>query len=121
MDLGTAMAISGAAANIGMAQKNMFVFRLLMGLLNIRLGYWALHPTDAVKDKKNLILRDFPGSIQVFQEWFGSYNLNSRYINLSDGGHFDNIGVYELLRRRCKYIIVGDAEADAKMKFEAIS
>jgi hypothetical protein len=74
MDLGTAMAISGAAANIGMAQKNMFVFRLLMGLLNIRLGYWALHPTDAVKDKKNLILRDFPGSIQVFQEWFGSYN-----------------------------------------------
>jgi hypothetical protein len=43
IDLGTAMAISGAAANIGMAHKNIFVLRLLMGLLNIRLGYWALH------------------------------------------------------------------------------
>jgi hypothetical protein len=123
IDLGTAMAISGAAANIGMAQKNIFVLRLLMGLLNIRLGYWALHPYKARKAIQNSILRDFPGSIQAFQEWFGLYRVDSdsRYINLSDGGHFDNIGVYELLRRRCKYIIVGDAEADTEMKFEAIS
>ena len=121
IDLGTAMAISGAAANIGMAQKNIFVLRLLMGLLNIRLGYWSLHPTKALKGIPNLILREFPGSFQAFQEWFGTYCLESRYINLSDGGHFDNIGVYELLRRRCKYIIVGDAEADTGMKFEAIA
>ena len=121
IDLGTAMAISGAAANIGMAQKDIFVLRLLMGLLNIRLGYWALHPTEALKDIPNLILRQFPGSFQAFREWFGAYSLLSRYINLSDGGHFDNIGVYELLRRRCQYIIVGDAEADTQMKFEAIS
>ena len=121
IDLGTAMAISGAAANIGMAQKNIFVLRLLMGLLNIRLGYWALHPTEALKSIPNLILKEFPGSFQAFQEWFGTYGLESRYLNLSDGGHFDNIGVYELLRRRCKYIIVGDAEADTGMKFEAMA
>ena len=121
IDVGTAMAISGAAANIGMAHKNIFTLRLLMGLLNIRLGYWALHPTEALKGIPNLILRQFPGSVQAFREWFGAYSLLSRYINLSDGGHFDNIGVYELLRRRCQYIIVGDAEADTAMKFEAIS
>jgi hypothetical protein len=62
-----------------------------------------------------------PVSFQAFQEWFGTYRLESRYLNLSDGGHFDNIGVYELLRRRCKYIIVGDAEADTGMKFEAMA
>lgn len=123
IDLGTAMAISGAAANIGMAQKNIFILRLLMGLLNIRLGYWALHPYKARSKLKVSIWRKFPGSIEAFQEWFGLYRLDpdSRYINLSDGGHFDNIGVYELLRRRCKYIIVGDAEADSEMKFEALS
>ena len=121
IDVGTAMAISGAAANIGMAHKNIFFLRLLMGLLNIRLGYWALHPTEALKGMSNLILRQFPGSVQAFRESFGAYSLLSRYINLSDGGHFDNIGVYELLRRRCQFIIVGDAEADTSMKFEAIS
>ena len=121
INLGTAMAISGAAANIGMAHKNIFVLRLLMGLLNIRLGYWALRPTEALKDEPNLILKEFPGSFQAFQEWFGTYSLLSSYLNLSDGGHFDNIGVYELLRRRCQFIIVGDAEADTQMKFEAIS
>jgi hypothetical protein len=122
INVGTAMAISGAAANIGMAHKNIFVLRFLMGLLNIRLGYWALRrPGDYPKSLMSRIIKGSPGSFQAFQEWFGLYNLNWRYINLSDGGHFDNIGVYELLRRRCKYIIVGDAEADKDMKFEAIS
>jgi hypothetical protein len=121
INVGTAVAISGAAANIGMAHKNIFSVRLLMGLLNVRLGYWALHPRKAIEGVKSWLLRGFPGSIQALQEWFGCYKLDSRYINLSDGGHFDNIGVYELLRRRCKFIIVGDAEADTEMKFEAIS
>ncbi len=121
MDIGTAMAVSGAAANIGMAQKNLPVLRLLMGLLNIRLGYWALHPKEALESAGNIITKKFPGSLEVFQECFGAYLQNAGYINLSDGGHFDNIGVYELLRRRCRYIIVGDAEADPDMKFEAIS
>jgi hypothetical protein len=131
INVGTAVAISGAAANIGMAHKNIFSVRLLMGLLNVRLGYWALHPKKAIEGVKSSLLRGFPGSFQAMQEWFGRYKLEtkwflrfkheSRYINLSDGGHFDNIGVYELLRRRCKYIIVGDAEADTDMKFEALS
>ena len=121
VNVGTAMAISGAAANIGMAQKNIFVLRFLMGLLNVRLGYWAIRPGEDPKGFLSPILKCTPGSFQAFQEWFGFYSLNWRYINLSDGGHFDNIGVYELLRRRCKYIIVGDAEADKDMKFEAIS
>jgi len=121
IDLGTAMAISGAAANVGMAQKNIFVLRKLMGLLNVRLGYWALRPETAVGEAKKKGFHGFPGSREAVREIFGRYSLQDRYINLSDGGHFDNIGVYELLRRRCKYIIVGDAEADPTMKFEALS
>lgn len=118
VDLGTAMAISGAAFNIGMANNNMPVFRLLMGLFNIRLGYWALRPTRDFCERNH---RRSPGCLPVLKECLGDYSLTDDFINLSDGGQFDNIGVYELLRRRCKYIIVGDAEADCKMSFQALS
>jgi len=121
LDLGTAMAISGAAVNIGMAQSNLPIFRLLLGLLNIRLGYWAFHPRQKPLNKWQRMAIKSPGSWSVIKELIGLYTLDGEFINLSDGGHFDNIGVYELLRRRCKYIIVGDAEADPEMRFQALS
>jgi hypothetical protein len=123
LDLGTAMAISAAAANIGMAQKNIPAVRWLMALLNIRLGYWVANPmVFGAHDKdKNRFKITSPGGVQALKEWVGRYSLKNHLINLSDGGHFDNLGVYELLRRRCKYIIVGDAEADPAMKFEALA
>ena len=122
MDLGSAMAISGAAVNIGMGQGDMPTLRLLMGLLNIRLGYWASNPNPELsEDDKWYTKNSIPGTVCAFREWFGLYPLKSKFLNLTDGGHFDNIGVYELLRRRCKYIIVADAEADPEMKFQALS
>ncbi len=121
LDLGTAMAISGAAANIGMGQSNIPGFRLLMALLNIRLGYWVPNPKHHYLSKYSVKKCGIPGGKMAMNEWFGRYNLDDSFINLSDGGHFDNIGVYELLRRRCKYIIVGDAEADKNMKFQAMA
>lgn len=121
LDLGTAMAISGAAANIGMGQGDLPTLRLLMGLMNIRLGYWALNPQAYKSWESMRMLRKSPGAIAAMCEWLGLYPLKGKFINLSDGGHFDNIGVYELLRRRCKYIIVADAEADQFMKFQALS
>ena len=45
----------------------------------------------------------------MFAELFAQSNSRSHFINLSDGGHFDNIGLYELIRRRCRYMIVGDS------------
>ena len=32
------------------------------------------------------------------------------YVNLSDGGHFENLGLYELVRRKCDLIVIGDGE-----------
>ncbi|UFZ01741.1 hypothetical protein LQG66_20720 [Bradyrhizobium ontarionense] len=42
-------------------------------------------------------------------------------VNLSDGGHIENFGVYELLRRRCKYIVAIDGEQDPKMTFGGLT
>ena len=39
-------------------------------------------------------------------------SADDRYVYLSDGGHFDNSGIYELLKRRCKYIVAIDASRD---------
>jgi hypothetical protein len=121
LDLAAAMAISGAAANIGMGHGNVPAMRLLMGLLNIRLGYWAPHPGRTYGWASRWLLGRSPGGLLAMSEWIGRYNLTGDFVNLSDGGHFDNLGVYELLRRRCKYIIVGDAEADPGLKFQALA
>jgi hypothetical protein len=46
---------------------------------------------------------------------------NGHFLNVSDGGHIENLGVYELLRRRCKYIVAIDGEQDPKMTFHAFT
>jgi hypothetical protein len=140
LDLGTAMAISGAAANVGMGLVKLPLLRMLMGLLNIRLGYWAPNPKKGSypdltssenqgnnhPDNENRLglihpIDNLSKSWRSIYEWFLGYKLDADFINLSDGGHFENLGAYELLRRRCKYIIVGDAEADRQMSFNALS
>lgn len=40
-----------------------------------------------------------------------------RYWYLSDGGHFENLGAYELIRRRLPLIVVVDADADPDYGF----
>lgn len=125
--LATAMAISGAAVNpnagpggVGITRQP--VLSVLMGLLNLRLGYWARNPklvrgeSDSKASrlwvKPNLL---YPG---IFES-FGRYKLheNARFSLLTDGGHFENLGLYELVRRRLKLIIVCDATADPDFKF----
>jgi hypothetical protein len=116
LDLGTAMAISGAAAapQMGLGTKKTLSFWL--ALLNIRLGYWARVPT-----RRNEWFRRVPGLGCLLKEMMGSMDECGRWLNLTDGGHIENLGVYELLRRRCKYIIAVDGEEDSKMTFQALT
>src|SRR3974390_2882431 len=46
---------------------------------------------------------------------------NQRWVNLSDGGHIENLATIELLRRRCKFIVIGDGEADPDMYFHGLA
>jgi hypothetical protein len=52
------------------------------------------------------------GMLYLLYELFGRTDAESEYVYLSDGGHFENLGIYELVRRRCRYIIACDAECD---------
>src|SRR4029077_17299972 len=56
----------------------------------------------------------------LLSELFAQTNARSKYVNLSDGGHFENLGLYELVRRRCRYIIIGDGEQDGQLTFGSL-
>jgi hypothetical protein len=57
----------------------------------------------------------------LLREMFSKLDETSKWVNLSDGGHIENLATMELLRRRCKFIITGDAEADPNMHFGGLA
>jgi hypothetical protein len=117
VSLGTAITISGAAASPNMGYHSSPAVTVLLTLFNARLGAWLGNP-------KNEITWQYPGPrmgfVHLFKELFGWTNDTGKYVYLSDGGHFENLGVYELVRRRCQYIIVSDAGADLEHTFEDV-
>jgi hypothetical protein len=126
LDLGTAMAISGAAAASHMGTQAASRYAFLLAMLNVRLGYWARRPNEAdVKaaaeepkpPPKWHYVRPPIGWLYFFRELTGRMRETYSHLNLSDGGHIENLGIYELLRRRCKFIVAIDGEADPERTF----
>lgn len=107
--LASATAISAAAAGPNMGSFTSGSLSPLFALLNLRLGYWLRHPQRAAS--KWLLLRK-PGNRHILREALGLIDDRGAFVNVSDGGHFENLGAYELLRRKCRLIIVVDSEED---------
>jgi len=107
--LGTAMAISGAAASPNMGHYTTGAVSFLLAIFSVRLGWWMGNPRDK-KDWES----GYPRSSwrALINELTGNTTDDRKEVYLSDGGHFDNLGVYELIRRRCRLIIASDAGAD---------
>jgi hypothetical protein len=125
LDLGTAMAISGAAVSANMGGNTVRLLSPTLALLNIRLGYWLRNPRDLARERRVAGgLRRFSGwalgRFYLLLEMLNQLDEKSRYVYLSDGGHIENLGVYELLKRGCQTIVVIDAEADPTMSFGSL-
>lgn len=116
VDVGTAMAISAAAASPNMGTYTSRMVSFLLTLLGARMGYWLPNPAR-VDDRRRLP----PGSLYLLREALGLLDASGAYVNVSDGGHFENLGVYELLRRRCAVIVVADGEEDGALAFGALA
>ena len=112
--LGTAVAISGAAVSPNMGYHSSPSIALLLTLFNVRLGWWLGNPGKARYQK------DGPqwAAVPLFAEALGQTNDESPYVYLSDGGHFENLGLYEMVRRRCRLIVLVDAGCDPDFAFE---
>jgi hypothetical protein len=117
ISLGTAMAISGAAASPNMGFRTTPTLALLMTIFNVRLGWWVGNP--AHESAWSFASPRF-GLGYLIQELFGLTSSRSAFVYTSDGGHFENLGIYELVRRKCKYIIACDGEEDAKLRFTGL-
>lgn len=107
--LSTAFTISGAAIDPDTYATDARPIAFLMGLLNIRLGFWAKNPDCG--HRRNPFLPWW--WIFLFREMLGvGLDARRRHVHLSDGGGFENLGIYELVRRRTRHIVVCDAGAD---------
>lgn len=107
--LSNAFTTSGAAIDPDMVDTRARSVSFLMALFNVRLGYWALNPKFA--DRR---VPWWPWWwIFIGREMLGvGLDETRRHVHLSDGGGFENLGIYELIRRRVRYLVVTDAGAD---------
>jgi len=113
VDLATAMAVSGAAFSSYMGLGSMPMLTALLTLLNVRLGFWIKKPAAGGSGS--------PGFTCLLREMTGvGLSEKADWLNLSDGGHIENMAVYELLRRRCKFIICVDGESDPTFTFQGL-
>jgi hypothetical protein len=117
---GTAMAISGAAASSNMGSATIKALVPTLAILNIRLGYWITNPGKVAGTLKKAWPLRILDKFYFAKELFGRLTEDSETVYLTDGGHIENLGLYELLRRRCKLIIAIDGEADPAMSFGSL-
>jgi hypothetical protein len=118
MTLAGAMSISGAAVSPSMGYHSSAATAFLMTLFNLRLGAWLPNPVkwkargdeDPTTRKKNALM-------PFLRELSGRTDDKTPEIYLSDGGHFENLGLYEMIRRRCSFIFVSDGGCDPAFDF----
>jgi hypothetical protein len=116
ISVGSAITISGAAASPNMGYHSSPFVTFILTLLNVRLGAWLGNPGKAGDHTFRL---GYPESSvrPIIAEAFGLTNDTSPYVYLSDGGHFENLGLYEMVLRRCHFIVVSDAGQDPECSF----
>ena len=129
LNLGTAMAISGAAVSSNMGSSSIKLLTPTLTLLNLRLGYWFPNPLKIFKSGCHHN-RSFLEKLKYYWhtrnreymlwEMLGMIDEQAEQVYLTDGGHFENLGLYELIKRGCKFIIVLDGEADPDYSFSSL-
>lgn len=117
ISLGTAVAVSGAAASPNQGYHSSTPLAFIMTLLNVRLGSWLGNP--GLHGSNSYTMSSPRGNLEtLLWEMTGSTNDHCPWIYLSDGGHFENLALYEMVLRRCRYIVLTDGGCDPTMNFE---
>lgn len=129
LSVGRWAAVSGAAFTTGLGARTRLGLSLLLGLANVRLGYWwnsgatpgrhgQTTPATFLEVFGRIISRILPVQMCLLDEFFARFHGPARQQwYLSDGGHFENTGAYELVRRRVPFIICSEAGQDPRYQF----
>ncbi len=127
------IAVSGAAFGTGLGRRTSKATSILAGLANARLGFWwdtGLRRNDRTavivgnfwQRLHRLPASFFPMQYLLASEWIGRFGGPREQLwNLSDGGHFDNTAVYELVRRRLPLILAVDGSADPDIRLDDLA
>lgn len=118
LTLPAALTISAAAVNPGMGIYSSKLLSIIMTLFNARLGIWVNNPDAPERKGLPKFLHHlvwWPS--YFFKELLSNIGTTNRKLNISDGGHIENLAVYELLRRQCRLIVAVDAGADPTSSF----
>jgi hypothetical protein len=126
--LPTAMAISAAAISPSMGRMTRAPFRFFLALANLRLGVWVPNPRQLGKFEKHQSRKWYqptnfkllPRPQYLVREMLGLNNLNAPFLYVTDGGHYENLGLVELLRRKCETIWCIDAAGDKVDTFSTL-
>ncbi|HUF24329.1 MAG TPA: hypothetical protein VMN81_09395 [Vicinamibacterales bacterium] len=118
LSLGMALAVSGAAASSAMGMYSTKARAFLLTLANARLGLWFGNPQSAKTWQRS----EPPVGVEpIAREMLGLTTDNNPYVYLSDGGHYENLALWEMVARRCRYIVVSDAGCDPEYSFGDLS
>jgi hypothetical protein len=112
-----AVAMSGAAVSPLMGKKTIRAVQFLMALMNVRLGVWMPNPDPKARGGKR---HHRPNPLYLFKEMLGLARLDDPFLYVTDGGHFDNLGLIELLRRGCTTIFCLDGGGDPPGTYRAL-
>jgi hypothetical protein len=112
------MAVSGAAVSPTSGRSTHPIKAFVFGVLNARLGLWVGNPREGEVVR---VAKPKLGGFTVLKEMLGLRGKFGKWIHLSDGGHFENLGIYELLRRGCRRVIAIDASCDPRFEFSDLA
>jgi len=114
--LGEALTTSGAAISSNMGANASRAMTFLLTVFNARLGVWLGNPGGPGDRTWRRAAPTF-GVEPLVSELLARTTNTNPYVYLTDGGHFENLGLYEMVLRRCRYIILSDAGCDGTYTF----
>jgi hypothetical protein len=121
--LSAAVAMSGAAVAPSMGKMTRAPLRFLLALTNVRLGVWLPNPANmpaGCTPEAGRALPANPRQVRLLYEVMGRHRVRSKFLYVTDGGHVENLGLLELLRRRCTTIVCLDAAGGSTTRFSTL-
>ena len=119
----TAVATSGAAMSPNWGFHSSPTMAFLLTIFNVRLGLWIRNPRHKrfrLRGRQSNPPSPWFGLFYLLAELFGMVNDSAAFVYLTDGGHFENMGLYELVRRHCSIIVICDSEQDDDLSFQGL-
>ncbi|MEV0191977.1 hypothetical protein AB0I39_26010 [Kitasatospora purpeofusca] len=114
----SAMAVSGAAFSSAMGRQSR-AYQGLFAITNARLGTWLPNPAAlaplwaADRDWRYAPQPAVRRLSYQLREAFGRYPMDARFLLTTDGGHYENLGLVELLRHGVRTAVCVDASGDS--------